>query len=359
MSPRYLLLAVATYLCLVSAHPMDDQPMAGARTSWRSDVHMFLLREGDGASLPLEGANVELTAQKVVIKPKDRIEDLLRAKGIYPDAEAFGAIYALNPSLDASSPHPGLELLMPHLVVDESVQEAFDERYLVALTLDVGLKRGILTKAETLSGLAHDFGALVPRRFEDGAARSEILSTVDDSVDFMRSLSIIIRERSRPLSYEMLWQTNREAQLLASILADVLAGDRAVTRYNKERIDLIAENMQIRFANLKGIRGPGEPPQRFPQVNVIVKTLDIHGRSEVHGLRVFYVPRALFGMEGTEKPFLKVSSPTKTWLPVANYRLWVGTPDDSKPISDILDMQVRKQPEGDSMLVELIVHNEE
>jgi hypothetical protein len=358
MRRRCLRFSAASYLALSIACVMGNHPVTQAQELWTSDVSMVLLRESDGASIPLEKEGLELTTQIVVVKPNDRLENLLRTNGIYADAEAFGAVYALNPSLDPTALHPGLELFLPYVRGEKHLQEALNDRYLVALTLDVGLKRRLLAQAEDLRGLADDFAALEPHRFRHRDVHAELLMVVRRSLDFMGALSIIIRERSRPFSSEMLWQTSSEAQLLASILSDILTTGRVVTRHDEETIGLIAENMQLRSTNLKGIRGPGEPPQRFPQVSVSVKTLKTQDRGEVHGLRVYYAPRALYGRDGSQQPFLTVSSPTTKWLPIANYRLWVGKPGDPKPLSEVLDIEVRKPPKGDSMLVELVVYDE-
>src|SRR5712692_2581865 len=78
------------------------------------DISILLVKQDGVTSTGLTEQNVEVVAVKSVFKPGDKIEQLLKANGISPNADAYGLIYALNPGiekLDAIT--AGMELALP------------------------------------------------------------------------------------------------------------------------------------------------------------------------------------------------------------------------------------------------------
>ena len=351
---RSLLVSAFLQAAIIAAVANPEASLA--QEVWQEDVEMFLVRASDGALRSLEDEDVTLTLHDTIVEPGDRIENLLTQRGIYADAEGFGAVYQLNPDVYPELLETGTELTLPVVQGGESLQSAFDEGYLVALTLHVGLKQRILDQVEQLSSQAPDLLGLDAQRFEEETERSTMLSAADRSIDLLKAIGTIIKERSRPLDPDMLAQISSEAEVLHSMLSELLSDDRMVTPADGAIVEAISKNMEVRSRHFVGARGPGGPPARYPRGTVTVKALS--DSVEVHQLRVYYVPLALLGMSNYVMAFPTLTSPTQHTLPEADYYFWLGRPGDPTPLSEVFPKEVRRRSSDTADILELPIISE-
>lgn len=323
------------------------------------NISMILVNRSDGSSRLIKREVIELIAQKATLGNGESVEGLLTSNGILPDGESLGLVYILNPKLDAKTVRSATELLLPKVKGGQELSTALGEGYLVALTLDKELKRQLLIKVKDLRSLIQRMLKLEFNRFETAESRDSVIECmhyVEESLGIMR---IVIRERSRPLSSEMLRQVVCEIDVLALILNNLTKGQHKLSRTDAETIKQIAEDFKIRMKSFSEERGPGDLPSKWPEGLVSVRVRRSGNREEVHGLRIYYVPEALWNIRHKiESSFRKLSSPTEQSLPVATYFFWAGKPGDSTPLSDRKKESVRKSEMSEKIEVELVIIEE-
>src|SRR5262245_22049576 len=80
-----------------------------------------------------------LMAGKTTFKTGDTVKQLLIKNGVFPDVEAFGLVYDLNPALPSlTGIASGTEIILPKLATDSRALVPADS--LVALKVDAALK---------------------------------------------------------------------------------------------------------------------------------------------------------------------------------------------------------------------------
>src|SRR5438876_12415421 len=89
--------------------------MAGGQPPQRRepDVSTALMKPGSKVVFNLMGEKLEVGFETIKLAEGSRIEHVLRGKGILPDVEATGLIYAKNPRLTSKSFVPGVEVIVP------------------------------------------------------------------------------------------------------------------------------------------------------------------------------------------------------------------------------------------------------
>ena len=327
---------------------------AVAQGDWTADAAVVLVRQSDRASLDVAPEEYELSSEPVTVSAGDTLEELLVARKIYPDAEAIGAIYRLNPLLDSVALAPGTELVVPRIDGGDALVRSLGDGFLAAITLDMGAKRQLLETVDTVKTLAVEVYASDPDRFTEVETPEELLRNLSFIEDFLGALSVVVMERSRPLNSEMLRQVNGEAGLLTSILKERIETGLSFTRADEETIGLVAETMRLRSVHFRGTREPGKPPPPYPEEEVVVQVLAVDG-SPVNQLRVYFVPIALYGRPDAVWPSQELTSPVKVRLPVAAYKVWAGRPNDPTPLTDVFGpLRLSKSVAG-STNVQLVV----
>ena len=345
--------AACTTLGLATPAVAQGTPTV-APDDWASDAAVVLVRQSDHTSLEVTAEDYAFSSERITVGADDTLEELLASRGIYPDAEAMGAVYRLNPLLDSTVLAPGTEVVLPKIEGEDLLEQSIDEGFLAAITLDMEAKRHLLETTDTVKALAVDVYALAPPRFAEVEAPDTLIGHLSAVEDFLGALSVVTTERSRPLNAEMLRQVNGEADLLRGILEERIATGSAFTRADEETIALVAESMQLRADHFQGARGPGEPPPPYPEEEVVVEVLAPDG-TPVNQLRVYFVPVALYGQANAWRPSREFTSPVKERLPVANYRVWAGKPNDPTPLTDVFGpLRLTKSPTG-STKVQLMV----
>ena len=322
------------------------------------NISLTLVRSSDGSSKPIKGDAIALIAQRVPRREGDSIEGLLTSHGVLPDGESLGAVYAINPQLDAKAVMSAVELVLPKATGGTELSRALEEGYLVALTLDTELKRQLLMKVKVLTPLAQRMATLEPHRFEIAKDRDTTVEAVRYVAESLRAMAVVIRERNRPLSSEMLRQVICEADVLGSLLNNIDTRKK-LSRADAETVVQIMDDFKVRMNGLNEERGPGDLPPKWPEGLVSVRIQGSGNREEVHGLRVYYVPQALWKYRHKyESCFDKLSSPTEQSLPEATYSFWAGKPGDSTPLSDIMNRAVRQNETCKKIEVQIVTAGE-
>jgi hypothetical protein len=87
-------------------------------------VSASLVKADDLSPAPWPDDASQLTTEKVAVQANVSIYDLLTAKGIEPDVEAFTVVYDLNPSLMNIDPLPsGVNLVLPKVTGGDKLQD--------------------------------------------------------------------------------------------------------------------------------------------------------------------------------------------------------------------------------------------
>ena len=324
----------------------DDSRLMGR------DISMVLLKQSDSSRTTLADGNVKLTVHQVTVRQGASVRALLQSNGIYADANSLGLIYDLNPGVDSlASPKPDSTLILLKVAGGRELQKQLSSGYLVALTVDQKLKDDMRKNVERLTALAPRIASLEPNRFGNAGAKEAVVKSIDNTMSSLKVVKRGLAPNSQfPLSNEILTQIAGEVEILLSILDP----DQNLSAANQVQIGLIDKDLQVKMRAFEEIRS-GELPGRWPEVRVVVTTLKSGDQGQVPSLRVYYVAEALYGRPGLEKTFDKLSSPTDRIIPEANYRIWAGRGDDPSPVSDVRKVEVRKDPSGRELTVELLI----
>ena len=316
-------------------------PVSG-QEAWNADLAVVLVNERDQTSTPLESGQVLFETRATRVEADDTIDGLLRDYGLFPDAEAYGAVYRLNPGLTSLSAAGEEDLLLPRVVGDDDVLGSLAEGSLIAVTLDVTMKLQLREQAATLRTM-----------FADLTMDSEAAGAVRASVDAIVAFDAVIRERSLPLNADILSQVTTGAEVLESLLSSSQVGTELDAADRATLLEL-AEDLPLLADNLAAARVPGEPPRPYPEVEVVVKVVGVDG-TEVSNLRVYHVWRAYYGKEAYYKTFADLTSPSAGRLLVANYRIWAAAPGNLAPVTEVLRLDVRVPAGGGPVNVKLAV----
>jgi hypothetical protein len=309
----------------------------------------------DGTPVPTDVQGVELKWVPIAVRAGDSIKQLLEANAIYPDVEAYGLIYDLNPALTSTSLiKEGDQLILPGIERGD-VRPTLPNGQLVALTVDARLKTELLNRVEALDNTITAISDLGVDRFNDANQRSSIVRSLKDVSDSFAVFAGVIKEKVVPVNSEVVSQVDAEAELLKHTLDQFVQTQGKPKPEDLDTINLIDEDLKVKRRNLTDVRGPNEPPARWPLGVVIVKTLGQDGR-EIPNLEIYYVPEALQTDVPSIKTFNRRSSPSQQSLPEANYVIWAGRPGQGTveaALSDLKKVSVRKS--SDASVVDLSI----
>jgi hypothetical protein len=351
---RYSILTLIGYLLVTFLSlPQSSATTASQETQLGGlNITMSLVKRTDRTPQAWPAEPVQLLAEPAQVKDGDTIQSLLRANGILPDVEAFAVVYALNSEMQNLSPlAPSTQLRLPKAQGGAGLQAALQQDSLVALTVDQKLKRDFDENVINLMGPMVPGPSPGVKRFpraarlaaNDPTLRS--LQKIGGSLEFMRLA--LLRRNGPPMASEALSQLNAQADLLYSLLrtrGELSAADR-------DLIKAIEEDIEIKKSAFTQVAA-GEPPARWNQVKVTVKTLK-QGQ-EASGLRVYYVPKALKGNANHTRPFNKMTSPAEHLLQEGSFYIWAARDPEMAPVTNEHPLVVRKLAE-DVILVELTV----
>ena len=286
-----------------------------------------------------------LTTTRIIVGANDTIADLLRRNGIFPNSDAMGIVYSLNPDLTQLSPLPEkVSIVLPNLKQTEEVNKALKEGFLASLTMDQKLKDDLTATWKSLQPLVMQVSALGAERFSQPEDSAKVVSALENTTESLHDMTIVLRENNRPLSHEILSQTYNDAKVLLAIAQQLAQPNQKLSREDQERILLIASDMDLKVRNLNEARGPNDSPPRWRDIRVIVDVFQ--DQKPVPSLRVYYVPEALAGISDFIQQFSTLTSPAEQVLPEADYLIWATKENDTTTKTSQLKVQVRKSSEG-------------
>jgi hypothetical protein len=268
----------------------------------------------------------QLIRRRVTVARGSTIQDLLLHNGIEPDVEALTLVYELNPQArKLSALTSGDTLLIPAAEGPLNTRPA-------TIIVDGDLKESLSHRVEHLK--ASYAQAQTSIAGGSGTIVRELEETIQ-TLDFIR-LSIL-RRNGRPISRETLSQLDREALLLDTTLERVSANhvyDATVVK----AIKAVVMDVNIKAGAYTQIAA-GKTPDRWPECRVIVRTAKRDG--PVQNLRIYYVPEALRNDPGSYRPFDRLSTPTESMLPEADYIIWGAQDPEPTPVTNQHRLEAR------------------
>ncbi|HXI26462.1 MAG TPA: hypothetical protein VNG71_21590 [Pyrinomonadaceae bacterium] len=329
---------------------IDDVPLAGR------DISLSVV-SANGASMQLTFApqDLLLMATTTTFKTGDTVKQLLITNGIFPDAEGFGLVYDLNPALPSlTAIAPGTQIILPKLSTESRLLIPAGD--LVALKVDASLKDQLMIAIEGLQEritTTRDFNSSHYDNADDRPATRDALKSINDSI---AAIANVIRGKVRPIQSEVLNQVKAEADALRGALDRLGDPSRRLSADDVSTIKLIEADLKVRRRTLTDVRDPSEPPTRWREATVVVKTIGANGQA-VPQLRIYYVPEALRGRPQFIRSFDALSSPSQRSLPEANYVIWAANPGETAEAaarSDVKRLAVRRSSDS-SIAVDLAI----
>lgn len=321
------------------------------------DISFELIQLSDETTESLDSAEVQIKVEEVQFKKGDTLSSLLMGVGIFPDAEAYGALYRLNPNLDPKTIEPGTILRIPIVKGNDKLLAHIEEGKRLLVNFDTALKKNLEATIKRINSLFSEFSSLPSSSFPTIDGQNTTVMQVEQIVGWLRIVRVEFKLKSHPLNSDTLRQIQGEAELLESIMKKAVEQQEQLTEEDIGLLNEIYENMKVRMTTFNEAMGPGESPPKWREVLVQVRVLDPKTRQEVNQiLRVYFVSLALYSKRDEyAEPFRKLSSPIEQLLPEGNYNIWATNLSfgDRIPATEIVLLKVRKQPGDRAMIVEL------
>jgi hypothetical protein len=296
-------------------------------------------------------------AARTTLKPGDNVKQLLLANGIFPDTEAFGLVYDLNPTLPRiTTIASGSQLILPR--VSSESRSFLPNADLVAVAMDSRLKEQLVAAIAELEGPITTTRTFAAGRYDSASDRQSTNNALSNINDSFGAIANVIRGKVRPINGEVLNQTRAEADLLRTTLAKLNDPSQKLTADDVNAIKLIDADLRVKRRTLTDIRGPSEPPTRWREALVVVRTLGSDGHP-VPLLRIYYVPEALRGRAQLIKSFDTLTSPSQRSLPEANYVIWAGRPgqtSETTALSEVKKLALRRSSDAAVAVDLAIIH---
>jgi hypothetical protein len=309
-------LAWSAFLLTIPYGITSAEPQTGADDF---DVSVFLYRPPDGPEQTADALQVGFEIATVG-EDTHSIQDLLRQSHIWPTADAFGLVYALNPDLQSASPlRPGTKLRVPTLNPPSEIAKLALDGFWVKVRYDDRLINEIVASRERLAMLAARTATLPAGRFSNADTTRRCVS--NGSKDFS-SIADALQRRDQPLDHAMLSQVRGDVAVLSDILQRTLAaGGGSMAAGDAETICSLAKDLRLKQETFGSVRGSVSISEKPPTVRVVVNTVT-ETRNPVSGLTVHYVQEAMKGRPEFEKSMGGLSSPTTERIPEADYYFW-------------------------------------
>jgi hypothetical protein len=351
---QFSLLASALFLLFLRgitlAVSAEDVPLTNR------DISLTVVN-ANGTSIPVKVSSDELVlmAGTITFKTGDTVKQLLITNGIFPDVEGFGLVYDLNPSLpNLTEIASGTEIILPKVSSQSRLIMPADG--LVALKVDATLKDQLATAIEQLQVRISTTREFDSSHYDSPGERQSTRDALESINDSIMAIANVVRGKVRPIQNEVLNQVKAEADALKTTLDSLAEPSRKLNAEDVNAIKLIEEDLRVRRRTLTDVRGPSEPPTRWREATVVVRTIGSNGQA-VSQLRIYYVPEALRRRPQFVRSFDTLSSPSQRSLPEANYVIWAGNPGDAAEAaarSDVKRLAVRKSSDP-SVAVDLAI----
>jgi len=316
-------------------------------------VTMNLVKRADRTQKELPAGSIQLVSESVKIKKDDTIEVLLVTNGIYPDTEAFAVVYDLNPDLkNLNLLEQNMDLKLPKVKGGAALRAAFQQGYLVALTVDQKLKEKFGENAKKLAGLTSRISAFGTERFASPISKGDVEGPLKNISAFLEKIRVgLLRRNVRPIPSEVLNQLNAETELLNSTLDQIVSSGRKLSASEQDVIKTIEEDIEIKQKAFDEVAAGGVP-ERYPEVKVIVRPTK-QGK-EVPDLRVWCVGKGLRKDINNAHSFPRKSPAADRMLNEGKYFFWAARDPGKEPVTNELLQEVRKNDKGE-IVIELTV----
>src|SRR5437870_774852 len=230
--------------------------------------------------------SVVLSSQAVPTNGKT-IHELLRENHIFPDVEAFSVVYGLNPEIQKLSDLDVPQIRIPMVLGGQKLEAAFGSGFMVFVTVDKERKEQFNENVKTLTKLVQTVSDLGTERFPDSPTKESItssLSTISAALNGINKR--LIQRFGRPIPRDALDQLNAETGLLNAMLSAKTSTGARISKTDLDQIVAIDKDISVKSKAYSEIAA-GEAPARWPEVNVVVKT--IRQGHQIPSLRIYYV----------------------------------------------------------------------
>jgi hypothetical protein len=319
-------------------------------------ISMELVTDNDDLTLTAwPNEQVNLVTDTAMIKKGDNIADLLKARGIRPDAESYTLVYDLNPRLEKVDPLAvGSSITLPKVIGGAQLRQKFASGHIVMITVDKQLKDKLKKNADAVSALSPRFAALKADNFADSSKRQDTIKAVKDLADWFNRIQKSFAERTaKPIRRDTLLQVADESDVLRLILEQVHAPKLKLSRENQGQISAIHEDIK-EIIRLWDNKQTGEIPSVERKYRVEVKILG-NDPNKIGLLRVYYVIAGKF-LTSSPTPFNGLGSGSSADLPIKDYKVWAAQDGEpTKPVTPVTDLPVRKIPDGEIIKLDLSI----
>ncbi len=335
------------------------------------DVNVQMRRPGEDPVRVFQ--SITIGSQRTTVAAGTSLDEPLRRRGIHPDAEAYAALYQLNPSLRNARPDTGVDLLLPVLEGPE-LGRLVATGYQAYLTPDFGLKQRIAGRIQGVPGLERALAELSRERFGGAAQKLEMLATVSEIREMAVAAGLVIQGRTRPLSHELLSEIDGELAVTEAVVTGLAGPDKKVlTEADRDALRAVAEQAALRKGYWLERQGPDANQLMDPPPTVTVEvytcaptrglaapnarpdTTPCRGAAIAPGLRVYYRDVAGYGRL-PPNPFAE-PSPAHEALDVGNFFLWATQPNDSTVATEVVKVKVRSEIQPQRVVLILRDHD--
>jgi hypothetical protein len=271
------------------------------------------------------------------------VTDLLDASHILADSDAIALVYLLNPSLEKiDGLTHGQNLRTIQVQLPPEAEKAVSEGFHIKINYDERLITAILSRRDEVQKLA-----LFP------AETTEQRNCLESAARDANLITDHLEARDQPLDHQVLLQLTDDFALLAQ-LGQTLSGSASKHPDGSETACAVAADLALKRQGFESNgRDSSFSATRWPQVRVVVRTLDAKGNPKSM-LRVHWVPQALEHMEGREQQFPQLSTPTENLLPEADYVFYATQGDDHTVLGKV-SVAVRRHEGSQPFTVDIQV----
>ncbi len=308
-----------------------------------TNTTVIIERPLDGARLEFSPSDLTTMVLPFVAADSTPLDAIFLARSIYPDAEAYAAVYDLNPGFGSTVVPPDMQVSVPSLDIPVFTPEVAAAGFRFFITLNVQLKASILDVVDELGPLVTSFAMLGEDRFQSPASRESAIDAARTVYEFGAVIGAVIERRSRPLQADFLRSVEAELDVLRNGLRAVAEDSGTVDESVVTLLGRLSASVESRTAYFAESHAGPNDLARYPVADLSVRVVDSTG-ADVQGLRVYYVSPGLFGLRdpygGNE-----LRSPTSLQVDVANWRLWAGRSPDGAPSTEVFTLTLNGREE--------------
>jgi hypothetical protein len=271
---------------------------------------------------------------------KTTIQELLLARHVQPDVEAFSLVYALNPYVtDLEKLIEASEIRLPRIVAVDPLRAMLDGDTIVLVTVDMEAKDAFAQNVKTLIAATDELRQKGDAAFANAEIRKAIEPVIDLTADRLGKIATRVRQRSgRPLPADILGYLGSEAELLRQTITDATASKTPIGKKQQELIGEISEDVEV-AATTFSVTAAGEAPDRWPKARVTAHTLK--DSKEAGGYRIYFVPKPLLKNEARFQSFNGLSSPAAGFVGEGQFCFWGAQDPWKKPLTNIHCTKIR------------------